>query len=236
MHRIKIKSPTEFSWNEQIVFVGGSISFQSALTLAVLQWQKSLPDIGGTTIQDVGPLTPMEPGVHTMSNELILQISCNIFLGFKWILMMRSGHNISHYTTAKLLVHVWNHDLIWWQNKIDTQKHFHKNTISSFETLSKTKIPITMVKAQTLSKPFQKSRTAGWWHPWGLWLQCDFQMLSNMPHCFEGVRIMFMNRPWANHVIAMNIHNLFLHCATSQYVFKPREFIMLMYDVTIVAA
>ena len=47
---------------------------------------KKLPDIGGTTIQDVGHLAvmraTMEPGVHTMSDELILQISCNIFLGF----------------------------------------------------------------------------------------------------------------------------------------------------------
>ena len=48
---------------------------------------------------------------------VILQISCNIFLVFKWLLIMRSYH-----TTAKLSVHVWNHDLIWWQNKIDTQK------------------------------------------------------------------------------------------------------------------
>ena len=29
----------------------------------------------------------MEPGVHTMSDGLILQISCNIFLAFKWILI-----------------------------------------------------------------------------------------------------------------------------------------------------
>ena len=62
----------------------------------------------------------------SMSDELILQISCNIFLAFKWILMMTSGQNISHYTTAKLSVRVWNHELIWWQNKINTQKHFHK--------------------------------------------------------------------------------------------------------------
>ena len=101
----------------------------------------------------------MEPGVHTMSDELTLQISCNIFLAFKWILMMTSGNNISHYTTAKLSVHVWNHDLIWWQNKIDTQKHFHKTTITSSWTLSKTKIPITIVKAQMPSNPNQKSRT-----------------------------------------------------------------------------
>ena len=30
---------------------------------------KSLPDLGGITIQDVGPLAPMAPGVHTISNE-----------------------------------------------------------------------------------------------------------------------------------------------------------------------
>ena len=99
----------------------------------------------------------MEPCVHTMSDELILQISCKIFLAFKWTLMMTSGQNISHYTTAKLSVHVWNHDLIWWQNRIDTQKHFHETTITRSWTLSKTKIPITIVKAQI--PPNQKSRT-----------------------------------------------------------------------------
>ena len=100
----------------------------------------------------------MEPGVHTMSDELLLQISCNIFLAFKWILIMTSDQNISHYMTAKLSVHVWNHDLIWWQNKVDTQKHFHKTTITSSWTLSKTKIPITIKKAQMPSNPNQKSR------------------------------------------------------------------------------
>ena len=43
---------------------------------------------------------------------------------------MRSSHNISNYTTAKLSVHVENNDLIW-QNKIGTQKDFHKNMIAS---------------------------------------------------------------------------------------------------------
>ena len=44
--------------------------------------KKSLPDIGGTTIQDVAPLVPMEPGVHTMSNEpIILQFSI-----YSWLL------------------------------------------------------------------------------------------------------------------------------------------------------
>ena len=31
--------------------------------------------------------------------------------------------------------------------------------------------------------------------------------LSNSPHCFEGVRIMFMNHP-----LLMDIHDLFMHC------------------------
>ena len=116
MHRFKIKSPANFLWNEQNVFGSGFILFQSAFTLVVLQWQKSLPDIGGNPFHDVGPLAPMEPGIHTMSNEFILQISCNIFLAFKWMLMMRSGHNISHYTTAKLSVHVTWPDLMLKQN------------------------------------------------------------------------------------------------------------------------
>ena len=51
-------------------FLWVDLSLQSDLILAVLQWQKNPTDIGGTTIQDVGPLTPMEPGVHTMRNEL----------------------------------------------------------------------------------------------------------------------------------------------------------------------
>ena len=158
----KLKVPLIFvmEWKR---FVGRFIIFQSVL----LWWyydKKSLPDIGGTTIHPrCRPprcqRAVMEPGVHTMSDELILQISCNIFLDFKWISMMTSGQNISHYTTAKLSVHVWNHDLIWWQSKIDTQKHFRETAITSSWTLSKTKIPITIIKAQMLSNPNQKSHT-----------------------------------------------------------------------------
>ena len=63
-------------------FGGGSITFQSVLLWRFYNDKKSLPDIGGTTIQDVGPLAAMGAGFHTMSDELILQISCNIF----WLL------------------------------------------------------------------------------------------------------------------------------------------------------
>ena len=90
--------------------MGGFITFQSVLLWRYYNDKQSLPDIGGTTIQDVSPLAAMRaamgPDVHTMSDELMLQISCNIFLAFKLILMLRSGQNISHYTTAKLSVHV----------------------------------------------------------------------------------------------------------------------------------
>ena len=68
------------------------------------------------------------------------------------------GQNISHYTTAKLSAQVWMHDLIWWQKKDRyTKKHFHKITITSSWTLSKTKIPIIIVKAEMPSNPNQKS-------------------------------------------------------------------------------
>ena len=156
----KLKVPLFFVMEWIKRFCGWVYNFSISLTLVVLQRQKSLPDIGGTTIQDVGcHLAVMRAGVHIMSDELILKILCNIFQAFKWILMMTSGQNISHYTTAKLSLHVWNHDLIWWQNKIDTQKHFRKITITSSWTLSKTKIPIAIVKAQMPSNPNQKART-----------------------------------------------------------------------------
>ena len=36
--------------------------------------------------------------------------------------------------------------------------------------------------------------------------------------------------------LVMNIHNPFMHCATSQYLFKMRDVIMLTGPVTIIAA
>ena len=128
MYHIKMKSPA-FLWNEQHIFVCWFITIQSVLLWRYYNNKKAYRILVVLrTIQDVGCLAAMglamEPGVHTMSDELILQISCNIFLAFKWILMMRWGQNISHYMTAKPSVHVWNPDLIWWQNKIVTQKTF----------------------------------------------------------------------------------------------------------------
>ena len=140
--------------------MGGFIIIQSVLLWRYYNDKKAYRILAIlATIQDVSPLAHMQPGVHTMSDELILHISCNIFLAFKWILMMTSGQNVSHYTTTKLSVHVWNHDLIWWHTKIDTQKHLHKTTITGSWTLSKTKIHITIVKAHMPSNPNQKFRT-----------------------------------------------------------------------------
>ena len=150
MHRIKIKSPANFFYGMNKTFWGVDLSFFNQSYSGGITTTKKR--IGYwryyRNIQDVGHIesvmrAAMEPGVHTMSDE---QISCNIFLAFKWILMMTSGQNISHYTAAKLSVHVWNYDLTRWQNKIDTQKYFRKTTITSSWTLSKTKIPITIVK------------------------------------------------------------------------------------------
>ena len=157
MHRIKINSPPIFFMEWIKRFCGWTYHFSISLALVVLQGQKSLPDIGGTTIRCHGRRHVAWRPRH--ERWVILQILCNIFIAFKWILMMTWGQNISHYTTAKLSVHVWNHDLIWWQNKIDTQKYFHKTTITSSWTLSKTKIPTIIVKTQLPSNPIQKFRT-----------------------------------------------------------------------------
>ena len=81
MHRIKIKRRAIFLWNEQ-TFLWVDLSLFNQFYSGGITTTKRLPDIGGTINQDVGPLAAMGPGVHTMSDELILQISCNIFLAF----------------------------------------------------------------------------------------------------------------------------------------------------------
>ena len=61
---------------------------------------------------------------------------------------MRSGQNISHYTTAKPSVHVWNYDLIWWQNKIDTQKTFPQDYDYELLNKVKRKFPVMIHKSR----------------------------------------------------------------------------------------
>ena len=53
---------------------------------------------------------------------------------------------------------------------------------------------------------------------------------------FRGGADYIYESPLGDSRLVMNIHNLFMHCATSQYVFKPRDVTMLMRAVTIVAA
>ena len=114
MHRIKTKSSTKFLWIEQNVFVGGFISFQSALTLAVLTVTKKAYRILAALSFKMSP--PSLP--WTLASTPWAYRPCNIFMAFKRISMMRSGHIISHCTaTVKLSVHVWDHDLIWCQKQ-----------------------------------------------------------------------------------------------------------------------
>ena len=60
------------------------------------------------------PLSCGLPGVHTMSDELILQISYDIFLAFKWILMMTSGqkHHIIRQLSYQFMCEImtWSDD------------------------------------------------------------------------------------------------------------------------------
>ena len=57
-----------------------------------------------------------------------------------------------------------------------------------------------------------------------------------MPHCFEGMWIMFVNRLLGDSSLVMDIHHPFMHCVTSQYVFKPRDIIMPFCALAAIAA
>ena len=89
-------------------FCGWICNFSISLTLAVI------PDIGGTTYHS-RCRSPCCHGVWRPHHERWAFTSnfVQYISGFKWILVMISGQNTSHYTTAQLSVHVWNHDLIW---------------------------------------------------------------------------------------------------------------------------
>ena len=58
MDRITIKSPAKLLWNEQNDFVGGFISFQSALTLVVLQLQKAYRILAALPFKMTPPSLP----------------------------------------------------------------------------------------------------------------------------------------------------------------------------------
>ena len=53
---------------------------------------------------------------------------------------------------------------------------------------------------------------------------------------FRGGADYVYESPLGDSSLVMNIHNLFMHCATSQYVFRPHDVMMLMHAVTIDAA
>ena len=159
MHRIKIKRRAIFyGMNKR--FCGWIYHFSIICTLAELQRQKDYRILAVLSIKMSAPLLPWGLASTPWAMSLYFKFRA-IYFWLLNVLMMRSGQKISHYTTAKLSVHMSNHDLIWWQNKIDTQKHFHKTTITSSKTLRKTNISVTIVKAQMSLNPNQKSRAAG---------------------------------------------------------------------------
>ena len=62
-----------------------------------------------------------------------------------------------------------------------------------------------------------------------------FHIIINAPLFRRGADHVYES-PLGDLCLVMNIHNPFMHCATSQYVFKLRDVIMLTRAVTIVAA
>ena len=64
------------------------------------------------------------------------------------------------------------------------------------------------------------------------------QIIAVLTHdpFFRGGADYVHESPLGDSSLVMNIHNPFMYCATSQFVFKPRDVMMLMRAVTIVAA
>ena len=63
----------------------------------------------------------------------------------------------------------------------------------------------------------------------------DTDIITHAP-LFRGGEDHVCESPLGDSCFVMNIHNPFMHCVTSQYVFKLRNVIMLMRAVTIIAA
>ena len=84
------------------------------------------------------------------------------------------------------------------------------------------------------------SETAGWIYP--IWNFMDLarpvvvqRHITHAPLIRGGADNVYESA-LGDSSLVMNIHNSFMDCATSQYIFKPRDVIMLMRAVTIVAA
>ena len=62
----------------------------------------------------------------------------------------------------------------------------------------------------------------------------DILYLSYIPNLFRGGEDYVCEYPLGDSGLVINIHNPFMYCVMSQYVFKLRDVIMLLRAVTIV--
>ena len=74
-----------------------------------------------------------------------------------------------------------------------------------------------------------------WYNCWELTWALILYIITHAP-LFRGGADHVYESPLGDSCLVMNIHNPFMHCATSHDVFKPRDVIMLTRAVTIVAA
>ena len=125
----KLKVPLIFFMEWTKHFSGWIYHFSISLTLAVLHCTTTKKPSGYWWYYHSRCRPPHCHGrrhgawaVHTMSDGLILQIPCNIFLAFKWILMMRSGQNISRQLSYRFMC-----EIIVMTRSDDKTKLIHKN-------------------------------------------------------------------------------------------------------------
>ena len=160
MHRIKIKSPSDFfmEWTKR--FVCWFINVQSVLLWRYYNNKKSLPDISGTTYHSRCRL-PSSHGTRKASTPWAM----SLYFKFRAILYLWLWNEYQWWDQAKIyhiirqLSHRFMCEIMIGSG--DKTKLIHKKTFpQDYEllNLSKTKIPITIVKAQMPSNPNQKSQ------------------------------------------------------------------------------
>ena len=119
MHRII------FFWMNK-TFWGCIYHFSISLTLVVLQWQKSLPDIGGTTIQEVGHLESCGLPWSLASTPWAMSLYFKFRAIYFWHLNeYKWWHQAKIYHIIRQLSYRFMCEIMTWSD--DKSKLIHKN-------------------------------------------------------------------------------------------------------------
>ena len=105
---------------------------------------------------------------------------------FKWKLIARSDHNISHYKTASLWLMCKNNNRLISDEQKILQTISLQDYVKRLWNHSNTKIPVTIGKGTDTAKPRSKARHAGQW-PVTLAIVYHLGNLQGPPHWLTAI-------------------------------------------------